>query len=834
MADEFLTTYTPLANDIATRTGIDPTVVLGIIDTETGGGKRVSGNNIFGISPVRNGQQYVEKYPDVETASEAFVTLMQTPRYRAVAAAGSPAAQAGALVKSGYNTVNPRYAEIVGNKATRFGQILGYQDGGQGTATPAAATRPASAPDYNSTLASPAPAPAAPATPAAPTGSAKQDVLAAPELNPTGAASSGANKPAPTSAKEQVLAAPELQLPAAPATAASPAIPDPSRDRYTTGNPLGDQGGTGGSAVPNAVGDADRRVRDAAYQAFINAPSLGTRPGNMSLITPEAQDWLSRNVPVIGPGINALTGLAGTAVGGVAALGAGGMQIANELAAGSGMDPKLQRDLNILAMTTPVAMAPSMLTRSMLQPPRPGPRTPDYAGGVTPEAVQAAEARGRVRNALEGPQSEAPSSPTDVVVMRPEGASSPGMGPKAANAQPAGAEITTAPIPEKTPAQRVTDLEKSVTQTAEDRAGPQMRDDTPYVADIPPRPLASREFHPKNSLDEKTAIGKDEAFRADIEKVRRLRNEGMVDKLREDAADANALDAAHEARQQVSPAELGVFDNEQPTSVAGLAAKIDKLLSGPEGKQRAVRTTLEDVKKSLYDADGNLETMPSRIYGARKNLTDLLKRGAKGVGDVADDVRASKHVLESLLTDFDESITKGAGQFQDYLKQWSQLSKPIDQMEFFQQYQTGSKKITDKDGYLIPTKVQKMLDDILQGHKAKGVNKAKSLTDEQIARVVAVRNELAADSLKDRMAAVKGSDTFQQFMQEAKTPGRIATGLKIAGELGIGIPTAGLGNFVLQRGLSHLERRALAKAAAEAAARKRELLSPPRNPLTPP
>ena len=399
--------------------------------------------------------------------------------------------------------------------------------------------------------------------------------------------------------------------------------------------------------------------------------------------------------------------------------------------------------------------------------------------------------------------------------------------------QATGAQVTTAPIPEKTPAQRITDLEKSVTQTAEDRAGPQMRDDTQYVEGIPPRTLAGREFHPRNSGDEKRAIAKDDAFRKEVEDLRRDRNNGMVDKLREDAQDANALDAAHEARQQVSPAELGVFENEQPTSVAALAARIDKLLSGPEGKQRAVRTTLEDVKKSLYDADGNLETLPSRIYGARKNLTDLLKRGAKGVGDVADDVRASKHVLESLLSDFDEAITKGAAGFQEYLKQWSELSRPIDQMEFLQQYQTGSKKITDKDGYLIPTKVQKMLDDILQGHKAKGVNKAKSLTDEQIANIEAVRNELAADSLKDRMAAVKGSDTFQQFMQEAKAPGRIATGLKIAGELGIGIPSAGLGNFVLQRGLSHLEKRAIAKAAAEEAARKRELLSPP-NPLQQP
>jgi len=78
--DDFLATYTPLANDIAQQTGLDPSVVLGIINTETGAGTHVKGNNIFGISPSGPSGQYVKPYPDVETAAQDFISLMQTPR----------------------------------------------------------------------------------------------------------------------------------------------------------------------------------------------------------------------------------------------------------------------------------------------------------------------------------------------------------------------------------------------------------------------------------------------------------------------------------------------------------------------------------------------------------------------------------------------------------------------------------------------------------------------------------------------------------------------------------------------------------------------------------
>src|SRR5690348_11124537 len=106
MADDqttFVQTYGPLAQDISRATGLDASVVLGQIAQETGWGKHVSGNNIFGISPVGpDGKQVVAAYPDVETAANDYVRLIRS-RYAEAAAQPTPEAQALALGRGGYN-----------------------------------------------------------------------------------------------------------------------------------------------------------------------------------------------------------------------------------------------------------------------------------------------------------------------------------------------------------------------------------------------------------------------------------------------------------------------------------------------------------------------------------------------------------------------------------------------------------------------------------------------------------------------------------------------------------------------------------------------------------
>ncbi len=173
----------------------------------------------------------------------------------------------------------------------------------------------------------------------------------------------------------------------------------------------------------------------------------------------------------------------------------------------------------------------------------------------------------------------------------------------------------------------------------------------------------------------------------------------------------------------------------------------------------------------------------------------------------------------------------------DYLPQYHERSQPINQMEFLQKYQTGAKKLTNDQGYLQPHKVQTMLDDILQGRKASGVNGAKSLTEAQIQNIINVRNELAAQGLQDRLASVRGSDTFQQINRPGVLGrGPVGGALKALGEAALAIPTGGVGNFVYHYGIKPgMEVRRQNRIAGLEAARKQELLAPPpRNWLNPP
>ena len=137
---DFIATYGQYAQQIGQQTHIDPSVILGVISTETGAGEHIAGNNLGGISPSGPNGQYVAGYPDVETGGRALVDLLNSKRYANVQNAQGPDAQAIALQLAGYNSVNPNYGVQVADSAASY-RTAGFNK--QPTAAAPAAAAPA-------------------------------------------------------------------------------------------------------------------------------------------------------------------------------------------------------------------------------------------------------------------------------------------------------------------------------------------------------------------------------------------------------------------------------------------------------------------------------------------------------------------------------------------------------------------------------------------------------------------------------------------------------------------------------------------------------------------
>lgn len=597
---------------------------------------------------------------------------------------------------------------------------------------------------------------------------------------------------------------------------------------YDTGAPLPPGAGEGLKSIGQAVAEG-------AARGWQNTPDI---------LTPEASAWLDAH------GLGAIGNHTGLPSYALKALAAGGRALQAGIA-GTGTllgSPQLGRDLAAF----PEAFAPGLPGNPLIARPmaRAAPQAADVAEGA---AVRNPLAAGPAPNPLVGvdatpayirrgvdPVTGAPVEANPLASARPAAPLTAPAEPRSAGAA-ASRDMSIEPLPAQTAANTRTNLQKDVLQTAEDRAQNGV-DNEVYVPGVE-RPLAAREFSPANSVDEKTLRQADPVYDAHYKAIEKKNNETMVEYLREDAGDPNALQAAHEARDAAAPPAQQLFAAEKPVDAAPLVERIDSILASPAGKRGAVARVLNDVRDKLFDKDGKLETLPSQLYGARQNITDWLRKGA-GTGDLAADAKLAKSQLGDLLPVLDPIIGQGAPKFEDYLKGFAEASKPIDQMEFLQTYATGAKKITDANGYLQLNKVQKMVDDIYQGVSKPGVNKAKSLTDDQIQRVVAVRNELQANEYKDRLARTKGSDTQQLtnrsgFLGE----GPLGTAVRGAGDLAVHgalamLPGGGFTNalYGAHRNIvgPTLKARKAAKQASELDVRKAQLLSTGNNnPLSP-
>ncbi len=245
----------------------------------------------------------------------------------------------------------------------------------------------------------------------------------------------------------------------------------------------------------------------------------------------------------------------------------------------------------------------------------------------------------------------------------------------------------------------------------------------------------------------------------------------FLDNLKGDDERIQALKDARDTATK-GAREAALAAQTAPADIRPVLDTIDKILAGPEGKRSEVVKALNEVRANLHDAQGNPETDAAMLYGVRKGIGDLLspkasseKSGAKLAASQLGDV---KNALDTAI----QNVAPG---FKEYLKSFSDLSKPVDEAQWLQ-----AQKMTDMNGNPTLAKVQAALDRITAQKAKPGTNPAKSISDDTLAQLTALRDDLKrANNLN--LARPVGPDTAQHFT----TGGRIAQAGVPAGALGL-------------------------------------------------
>jgi hypothetical protein len=824
MASDFLQTYTALANDIATRTGLDPTVVLGIIDTETGGGQRVKSNNIFGISPSGPQGQQVASYPDVVTASEAFISLMQTPRYAQVLAAGSPQAQVQELVRAGYNKVNPQYATLVASKAARFGQELGYQgqtpDGGGGGETKTAATA------VDRVLADPA--------------------LAAPATTepPATAAAAPASK---GSAVDRVLADPALSV----TTTKDAGPPKPEIDKF--GNVIGDPAALGGSwqapATPTIPTIKDIREGLAPAPGYVPTPFFfslkETTPGSgvadpKSGIAGMRPDWGPVR-SVVNPLLDLLEGTGLSDQGDQSPLAGKVSPEATMLLLGSKLGPPVKSMRNPLAVDAAgrdIRFGPADSSEVGKVLDRDAKQFPGLDAAVSPAAqavvAERAELQGRVRNALNEPTPEAPTSATGVSpVTRPQGTPPPVLHDAppelsladhqwAANMRDRLADLKAENATEGIPG----DL--GAAATPEELARLTARQMKAYRAQAE---LGEILAPPEPGLDKKIYVHGSEPTRAEYsgdplesqkETLLRQRdpqryeerlsknNQARVDSYETLEGSKTSLETLRETKERAAERDGQAYLRvARPLDMTPQLSWIDQQMADPRVRESPARMrVLKQLRDSLYDETGKLKTDPRSGWGMHDEMIARLEKSKDPV--TTDEKRAFKDLVEykKIVDGVNDAASDGA--FRKFLDNQTNLAQQINSMEVLQAFRS---KLTNTQGKVNVAAFHKFVADLAERRGRPGADPAMGISDETMQGLINIDKDLKRTTNID-LGKARGSPTNLFFtLAKATGLGLAHTGTSIVSG---GNPTANLflqgainqaqrvgGNVLLRRQVNH-------------------------------
>lgn len=287
---------------------------------------------------------------------------------------------------------------------------------------------------------------------------------------------------------------------------------------------------------------------------------------------------------------------------------------------------------------------------------------------------------------------------------------------------------------------------------------------------------------------------------------------------------ANAI-AERGARAETDLAET--WKNKTEANPQPVIDAVTAIKASPDGRRPVVRNAVDSVVAEITGRDGKLVTDPEQLYGVRKHIDDLLSKEAGR--DDPKSIRAAANLMEVKRV-LDQVIEGAAPGFRQYLDNFADASRPIDTMKTLQSYEP---KLVDTQGRMQLSRVQRMMNDIVTSRKSSDpIAPHKSIPDDVMAQLWALRDDLRRVASADELARARGSDTAQNFMDIAKNVGGV--GADLAGHAAATAAMGpGLGSLTYMGVKAALMNRLAARNSARMNARAHNMLNVPRTELRP-
>lgn len=154
------------------------------------------------------------------------------------------------------------------------------------------------------------------------------------------------------------------------------------------------------------------------------------------------------------------------------------------------------------------------------------------------------------------------------------------------------------------------------------------------------------------------------------------------------AADKALSDAIMKRDDITSGIREKAFAQKSPVKPDAVIRKIDNILQSEVGSRQLVKEQLNAFKRQLQSEINETGfSDPARLYSVRKDINDIIEGNT--VGSRAEN---TKKVASSQLIDvrntLDQIIESGAPEYQEYLRMYRTMSRPIDQIKTMQNIST--------------------------------------------------------------------------------------------------------------------------------------------------